>query len=66
MEVRPFDTSHFNNVNLYFSGFSSELSTTLVIICADYDLRSVKFTLFYTLFSEMYHHTVILQLAIIV
>jgi len=49
MEVKPFGTSHFNNVTFYFSGFSLELLTTLVIICADYDHRLVKFTLFYNL-----------------
>jgi hypothetical protein len=49
MEVKPFGTSYFNNVILYFSGFSLKLLTTLVIICVDYDHRSLKFTLFYNL-----------------
>jgi hypothetical protein len=49
MEVKPFGTSYFNNVILYFSGFSLNLLTTLVIICVDYDRRSMKFTLFYNL-----------------
>jgi hypothetical protein len=33
MEVKPFGTSYFNNVIFYFSGFSLNLLTTLVIIC---------------------------------